>query len=349
MTSTEYQELILRHQRQLEEVAQDELQKAAGFIDRFTRLAASRGIGLESQAFNYSLALGVTASAPGLALALVDILPSPRDKLLAWEDLAKRFALDQIDSGTFSGMDFMVLAHPCFRRGMHPQANWAPRFIELFWALESPELDKFIAIDEDRVRIDVDGPLYMEADTWYGPPFDEDIRNIRNGNVKLRPPGDLSSTHLDFFFASAYSLDVCWTERDGIKTFQALELKTETTVVQLDGVPHHPARYLHAEFDLSTGNFRHFDGAVQYLREDEYLLRRDTDFSMIYKDTRQVKPRSKKVFKLNGLLPTETWVELCGHFMAANPLMHEYFIGEYPESISRVLAVIRANRQGEGT
>jgi hypothetical protein len=230
---------------------------------------------------------------------------------------------------------------------MHPQANWAPRFIELFWALKLPQLNKFIAVDEDRVRIDVDGPLYMEADTWYGPPFDEEIRNIQNGNVKLRPPGDLSSTHLDFFFASAYSVDVCWTERDGVKTFQALELKTETTVVQLDGVPHHPARYLHAEFDLSTGNFRHFDGAVQYLREDEYLLRRDTDFGMIYKDARHMKPRSKKVFKLNGLLPTETWVELCGHFMAANPLMHEYFTGEYPESVSRVVAVLRANQQGE--
>jgi hypothetical protein len=60
-----------------------------------------------------------------------------------------------------------------------------------------------------------------------------------------------------------------------------------------------------------------------------------------------MKPRSKKVFKLNGLLPTETWVELCGHFMAANPLMHEYFTGDYPESVSRVVAVLRANQQGE--
>lgn len=349
MTSTEYEEMISRHQRHMAEDAREELHKAKGLIDRFTKLAASKNISLEPRAFSYSPVLGITASAPGLALSLIDVQSSPRDRLLSWRELVKRYASSPINAGTFSGADFMVLANPCFRRRMHPDANWAPSFIELFWALESAHIEKFIAVDEDRVRLDVDGPGYMEADTWYGPPFDKDIRNIQNGNVKLRPPGDLRSTQLDFFFASAFSIDVCWTERDGIKTFQALELKTEGSIVHLNGVPHHPARYMHAEFDLDAGHFRHFDGAVQYLREDEYMLRREADFNMAYKNTRHVKPLSKKVFKLNGLLPTETWVELCGHFIAANPLMHEYFAGEYPESVSRVMAVIRANQGRETT
>lgn len=349
MTSTDYEEMIARHKKRMEEDARQELHKAKELIERFMQLTASKGIRLEPSAFSYSPVLGITASAPGLALSLINVQPSPRDRLLSWSEVVERYVSSPFDAGTFSGPDFVVFAHPCFRRMMHPDANWAPRFTELFWALESAQIEKFIAIDEDRIRLDVDGPGYMEADTWYGPPFNKDIRNIQNGNVKLRPPGDLKSTHLDFFFASAFSIDVCWTEKDGIKTFQALELKTEDSIVHLNGVPHHPARYMHAEFDLDAGHFRHFDGAVQYLREDEYMLRRDADFNMVYKDSRHVKPLSKKVFKLNGLLPTETWVELCAHFMAANPLMHEYFAGEYPEELSRVLAVIRANQEREAT
>ncbi len=93
---------------------------------------------------------------------------------------------------------------------------------------------------------------------------------------------------------------------------------------------------------MRSGTFRHFDGAVQYLTAAEYHARRDSDFNMPYKNSQHVKPMSKKVFKLNGSINADDWVELSSHFFAANPLMFEYFNGEYPEHIVNILEKLRA-------
>ncbi len=225
---------------------------------------------------------------------------------------------------------------------MSPFNNWTPRFVDIFWALEIPALDKYVALDEDRVRIDVDGPSYFERDTWYGAPYNEDIGKIPPGTIKLRPPLDIDPHHIDIFFSKTYCLDIKWSDARGVKVFQALELKTHDVQIELNGVSYFPARYLHAEFDMETNNFRHFDGAVQLLSEDEYLHRRDSDFNVNAKSLDHIKARSKKVFKLNGPLPIAAWVELCCHFLPANPLTFEYFTGSYPQHVNDFLARFRS-------
>jgi hypothetical protein len=227
---------------------------------------------------------------------------------------------------------------------MHPANNWAPRFIDLFWRFGAAGMEKYIALDEDRVRIDVEGLGYFEADTWFGAPFDEDVRNIRPGIVKLRPPSDLDPMYVSFLFADTYCLDIKWSESNGVKVFQALEIKTERTKVQIEGRDYFPARYLHAEFDLGANCFRHFDGAIQLLTEEEYLQRRDSDFNMTLKNPAHVKARSTKVFKINGPLETADWVEFCCHFYPANPLTFEYFSGAYPEHVTETLGRIRDHK-----
>lgn len=79
--------------------------------------------------------------------------------------------------------------------------------------------------------------------------------------------------------------------------------------------------YLHAEFDLAANCFRHFDGAIQLFEEEEYFHRRDSDFNMTMKNAAHIKARSNKVFKINGLLKTEEWVEFCCHFFTAIRLL----------------------------
>src|SRR5690606_36234113 len=110
----------------------------------------------------------------------------------------------------------------CYRRAMSQNANWAPRFIELFWRFNSPNVTKYIALDDDRVRVNVDDSLYIEADTWYGAPFNDDVRTIKPGVSKLRPPLDLSPALIELFFANVYCLDIKWAESADVKTFQAL-------------------------------------------------------------------------------------------------------------------------------
>jgi hypothetical protein len=342
MANEDFDELLVQHQKWMQDMEAEEMRNASEQIEAFGNYAQSRGILLTESSFHYAPALGVVASEPGLLRALIDIEPNARDGLFSWTDLTQVFEPSNFGSGCFLGDKFIAMAHPCFRRQMHPRNNWAPRFIDLLWAFDAPGLEKSVALDEETVRIDVDGPMCMESDTWYGPPFNRDISRILPGNVKLRPPPELTQSQLDFFFASAYCIDVKWAESGDIKTFQALELKTEAVQIDVGGSQYHPARYLHAEFDTRLHTFRHFDGAVQFLTHAEYHARRDSDFSMTYKSTQHVKPRSKKVFKLNGSITTKDWIELSSHFFAANPLMFEYFSGVYPEHINRVLEKLRA-------
>ncbi|MBI2768375.1 MAG: hypothetical protein HYX47_02025 [Burkholderiales bacterium] len=341
MGDQDYEEMLAQYQARLREMEQEELHRASTRIKEFKAYASKRGVHLSDSAFNCSPPLGVTASAPGLLRALLDVQPSVRDGLYGWHELTDILRPGQTE-GCLEGPNFIAMAHPSFRRQMHLQGNWAPRFIELFWSFKSTSLEKSVALDEDRVRVDLDGMGYAELDTWYGPPFNDDIASIAPGNVKIRPPGDLSRARLETLFASSYCVDVKWAQASDIKTFQSLELKDESVLTTVNGIQYHPARYLHAEFDLKRGVFRHFDGAVQYLTAEEYFARRDSDFSMTYKSAQHVKPMSKKVFKVNGEIAAADWVEFSSHFFAANPLMFEYFNGAYPTHIADILERLRA-------
>jgi hypothetical protein len=144
------------------------------------------------------------------------------------------------------------------------------------------------------------------------------------------------------FFADAYALDIKWSQQDHIKTFQALELKTNRVTVRLGDQDYYPARYMHAEYDLLLGAFRHFDGAIQYYTEAEYEARRDSDLNHNAKTLDLVKARSRKLFKFNGSLSVSQWVNLCCHYLSGNPLVYEYFTGQYPTHIAEVLPKLEA-------
>ncbi len=346
MSSDDEMKLLMeQHKKAMDDHARSELERSVDLIARFTQMATSRDVPLDSNSFSYIETIGIVATAPELARKLLGIAPSERDGLFSYDEIAQRLPPNRFQEGYFVGKDYMLMAHPCYRRGMHPMANWAPKFIDLFWGLSSPKIKKFIAIDEDRVRVNVDGSAYMEADTWYGAPFNEDISKIEKGTIKLRPPLDLDPRYIDLFFAKTYCLDIKWSESGRTKTFQALEIKTPDVQVVADNQTYFPARYLHAEFDLTSGVFSHFDGAIQLFTEEEYLRRRDSDFNMTFKNHDHIKARSKKVFKLNGSLPVDLWVEFCCHFLTGNPLTFEYFTGAYPKHITDIVAKVRTRTQ----
>lgn len=341
MADQEYDEMMARYYAEMEKQSRERLAEASDLIAKFTALAASKGVILGAKSFEFIPTTGIVAKAPGIARAMLGPILVERDGLLPFSEIARRFPPSLHYEGCFTSPDFILMAHPCYRRGMHPVNNWAPRFIDLFWQFDDTGIQKYIAIDEDRVRIDVDGLGYFESDTWYGAPFDENIRNIKPGIAKLRPPLDLESRYVSFLFADAHCLDIKWSEVGGIKSFQSLEIKTENVRIEVGGQPYFPARYMHAEFDLSANCFRHFDGAIQLFTEEEYFQRRDSDFNMTMKNPAHIKARSSKVFKINGPLRTESWVEFCCHFYTANPLTFEYFSGAYPKHVTEILARIR--------
>lgn len=342
MTDPKYDEMLAAHIKDLEKQSRERLAEAADVIESFTALAASKGVILGPESFEYIQTTGIVAKAPKIARSLLEPVRNERDGLLPFNEIASRFPPSPHYEGCFAGPNFILMAHPCYRRGMHSINNWAPKFIDLFWRFDGPGIEKYIALDENRVRIDVDGLGYFEADSWFGAPFSEEIHNIKCGIAKLRPPLDLESRYISFFFSDAYCLDIKWSESNGIKSFQALEMKTESIQIEVEGMRYFPARYLHAEFDLTANFFRHFDGAIQLFTEEEYFQRRDSDFNMPLKNHTHIKARSSKVFMINGPLKTTDWVEFCCHFFAANPLTFEYFTGEYPKYVTEALEKIRA-------
>ena len=314
-------------------------------IEAFKEYCRSAGIALKEEHFKFVPTIGVIAEYPNIVMRLVSDLSIDKENLVNFGHLPSQLKKHPGDAGYLYADNFMVMANPVFRRGLCENNNWAPRFVDLFWGINGLGIDAYLALDYNRVRINVDGSRYFEADTWYGAPFSEDIPNIADGVANLRPPSDIEQSHLEFLFANAYALDVCWNTNNKIKTFQALEFKGVNVTVKIDGEEFHPARYIHAEYDLTKKYFRHFDGAVQYFKKDEYLIRRDSNFRHNVKDMQQIKALSGKVFKFNGKISVDLWTEFCSHFFTANPLIHEYFSGSYPAHLNDTLIKIRAKQK----
>lgn len=347
MDDQEYETRIAKYFREQEEEQRRELEANSSVIEAFIAFALTRGVNLSDDSFSCSPITGILASSPGITSKLLDGVKTERDGVYSIRTLSSDSNFVAFQTGLLRNTHFILLAHPHFRRGYHGLNNYAPRFIDLFWRFDDQSVSKYIALDDDRVRINLDDRTYVELDTWFGAPFSDDVASIPNGISKLRPPLDIEPRHLSFFFADAYCVDIKWSQEGAIKTFQALELKSEEVYLNIEGKKFFPARYIHAEFDINTSEFRHFDGAMQYYSESEYFARRDSDFNYNIKHHAQIKSRSRKLFKLNGSVQITDWVEFCCHFFAGNPLMFEYFSGSYPNHVNDALERIRLVRQSK--
>lgn len=330
--------------KRLLEEEKEELANHAAQIDSFKKFMSLKGISMFDENFKYLQTIGIVAEYPRLIDHLHPALCADKEGLFEFTALCQNFERRGFVNGYLYGDQFMLMAHPYFRRGMHGLNNYAPRFIEFFWNFKDASIEKYISLDPDRVRINVDSNIYMELDTWYGAKFNKNINEIQDGIVKVRPPIDIMESIASFLFRDAYSLDVKWTTKDNIKSFQAEEFKTEKVKITKDGVEYFPVRYVHAEYDITKGNFRHFDGAIHFYTESEYYARRDSDFNYNSKGASHIKTLSQKLFKMNGALSIDKWIEFTSHFLTGNPLIFEYFEGEYPSYIRDKLERVRSHK-----
>lgn len=341
----EEKEWIENYRQQIERENKMMLSNSEDIIEKFVQHCRTVGVYLDLEAFSFIPTIGVVCEYPNILTKLVPSLKKDKEDLFSWNALTATFKVNNFNSGYFYADNFMAMASPVFRRGMHGVNNWAPRFIDEFWRLNLEDIDAYLSLDQNRVRVNVDNSCYMEADTWFGAPFKENISEITDGVSHLRPPPDLDELYIDFLFNDAYALDICWSTKGRIKSFQALEFKGSNKVILLNREVFHPVRYIHAEYDMDKSTFRHFDGATQFYTPEEYFTRRDSNFRHNVKEDTKIKPKSTKSFKLNGSVPVEIWTELSSHFFAANPLIHEYFSGGYPPHLADTLEKIRARRE----
>lgn len=321
----------------------EHLEKNSGLIQRFIKICEEKKIILNQDNFQYIPTIGIIASSPNIVELLDPSLVRDKEGLLDCSLLNQKFTKQPFASGYFYSENYMLMAHPYFRRGFSSVSSFAPRFIELFWKLNQPHIDSYISLDFNRVRINVDNSMLLEFDTWYGSKFNDKIEDIDDGIIKLRPPLDIDDFTISFCFGDTYSLDIKWDTKPGIRTFQAEEFKVENYKIKKAGSEFHPVKYVHAEFDIERNSFRHFDGAIHYYEPDEYFKRRESDFNYNNKNRHKIKTISEKLFKLNGTISTATWIEFTSHFLTGNPLVIEYFEGSLPENVLDIIEATRKN------
>jgi hypothetical protein len=347
----DYQSRLERHKQVLKEEELNELSENEGLIQAFKAFCNSLGVNLTSEHFFYIPTIGIIAKYPSIISRLCENVIEDKEGLMDFNALKKQFTVKPFSRGALYAENFILLAHPYFRRQYYPNNNYAPIFLDLFWRLKDPAIQSYIALDPDRVRINVDNSAYKEFDTWYGAKFTHDIGSIKNENVKLVPPPDLSPWHISFMFNDVYALYIKWATvvKDGkqIKVFYAEEFKVHTVTIDHLGKELHPTKYIHSEFDLEAGIFRHFDGAIHLYKSSDYYARRDSDFNYNIKNAVQIKGAFQKLFKLNGIISLASWMEFISHFLTGNPLVFEYFEGVFPDHISDMLKAIRKSKESD--
>ena len=309
---SELEEMQQNYIRQIQEKRERKLKENESLIQNFIDYSVTKNLILTHDNFNYIQAIGIVACFPNIVQYICPTIQRDKEGLLDFNHLTNSYKKKPFGGYLYTDR-FMLMAHPYFRRGLSECGDFAPRFIDIFWKFNHTDLKSYLAFDFDRVRINVDNRMCLYEDTWYGAKFSNQIDQISDGIVKLRPPLSVNDSIISFCFANAYALDIIWETKNGIQVF--------------------PAKYIHAEFDLSENIFRHFDGAIHFYTEKEYFDRRDSDFNYNEKNQYKIKAHSEKLFKLNGRISVETWVEFASHFLTGNMEFVEYIEGKYPDRI----------------
>lgn len=314
------------------------IEENSQIIENFIDYCKKKNVNLTKDNFNFVQPIGIIAEYPNLLNLINNNLVKEDEELISFKNLKEYYHINNLNAGYLIGENYMPMAHSFFRRRFNENANFAPNFINEYWKLKDENIDVYIALDPNRIKVDIDGPQYFEFDTWYGASFNKEIQKIQNGLIKLRPPLHIDDFDNELFFNNAYSIDIKWSQKKSLKTFQAEEFKTNQVKIRIDNEEYYPVRYIHSEYDINKKYFIHFDGAIHLYSKDEYYQRRDTDFNFNEKIEKFLKPRTFKTFKMNGKISPESWTDFSCQFFTKNPLMIEYFEGKYPENITNFLS-----------
>lgn len=242
--------------------------------------------------------------------------------------------------------DHILHYHRLLRGGFsyssRPNADLMWRFGQYF--KESGGTNEFrVAVDHGRLMPKEAYEKIIELSAWFGPRF---------GREKLDDPNEVGLTVVGrdepAFFAlmgtSAWErTEFYWKHDGGVKTLEIEEISTPEHI--LDN--RHLNRYLHAERDVKARRLRHFDGAVKVYPRDRYGDRLSVHLP------RGERCRKVKLFRIDGDVDVERWLDMVGHFFSGNEMVLEYFDPDqyhehFDEKIARFREVRARREQGEG-
>lgn len=211
--------------------------------------------------------------------------------------------------------DHILQYHQLLRRGFtsNPNFEFLGRLVSCYQ--KSASTSRFsIAIDHTRLMPKEFFVQLAELDRWFGPRFDaarlDDARYVGlTVHRRLRPSiFDLTNRidRTEFF----------WKHRKGIKSLEVEEISASDYLFG----PYIINRYAHLERDILAHVVRHLDGAAKVYTTESYGARVE---SKIPNEPRAfLKP---KLFRIDGEIADDTWLDLIAHFFKANEMVIEYF------------------------
>ena len=238
-----------------------------------------------------------------------------RDGLLGLDD---SFVL--MDGG-IQYRDHILHYHQFLRRGFTSNPNFD--FLGRFALYRRKSTNEFrIAIDHRRIMSIEHFQQIMELDTWYGPHFNrdhlDDLNKVGLTIIQRERPSvfDLSSKidRTEFF----------WTadRKTRIKGFEVEEICSDDTSIET----YFLNRYVHCERDTANATLRHFDGAVKVYTNADYPRRTKSQMPKEAKATKKI-----KLFRIDGNVDVDEWIELIAMFFKGNEMVLEYFDPEQYE------------------
>lgn len=201
--------------------------------------------------------------------------------------------------------------HQLLRRGFRSNIHYS-LVNELLRARARHGCRTRIAIDERRLRTAAEHREFLELDYWFGAPLASDSLDDLHAvgeTVHGDPDGGQSTLH------PYVALSVKWTADAPLKVVQIEELVSPEVD---DGGSLVLARYLHAIRDTEARTFIHCDGAVKAYERSTYP-RALADFAGRGKGRHY-----RKVFRLDGSFPVETWSAAAAQWFRGNRLILEY-------------------------
>ena len=214
--------------------------------------------------------------------------------------------------------------HQFLRRGFksNPNFDFLGRFIRCYHQTKGRNGFR-IAIDHRRI---MPKEYYMhigEHDAWFGPPFDRGKLDDPNA-VGLTVVKRIRPSLFDLFGTKLDRTEFYWSHKDGVKTFEVEEMSSESKCFD----SYYLNRYVHSERDVNLRVLRHFDGAVKVYLKDDYSQRMATQLPKELKSHKKV-----KLFRIDGDVDIDEWIELICLFFKSNEMLIEYFNPEQFEKM----------------
>ena len=147
----EVEDITEKQKKQWEQLKSDEIRNNQSKIAEFRKFCGTLGIDVSTDCIDYVQAIGVVAQSPSLLESIFKDVKKDKDGLYSWSELIRLIRNKDFMPGYIPTDNFVAMVHPYFRRGMHSVNNFTPRFVDLFWEVDAPKIDAYIALDPDCV------------------------------------------------------------------------------------------------------------------------------------------------------------------------------------------------------